>query len=37
MNNSPDLSDIFIILFIAVVFVTGAVVVFKFMRAGRRK
>jgi hypothetical protein len=36
MNNSPDLSDFFIIAFIAIVFVTGAVVVFKFMRGGKR-
>jgi hypothetical protein len=37
MHNQPDLSDYFIIAFIAVIFVTGCVVVFKFMRAGRKK
>jgi hypothetical protein len=36
MNNTIDLSDFFIIAFIAVVFVTGAVVIFKFMRAGKK-
>jgi hypothetical protein len=37
MHNSLDLSDLFIIGFIAIIFVTGAVVVFKFMRGGKKK
>jgi hypothetical protein len=37
MNNSPDLSDYFIIFFIAIIFILGVFGVFKFMRAGRKK
>jgi hypothetical protein len=36
MRNSVDASDLFIIAFIAMVFITGAIVVFKFMRGGKR-
>lgn len=36
MKNSVDLSDWFIIAFIAMVFITGCIVVFKFMRGGKR-
>jgi len=36
MRNRVDLSDIFIIAFVAMVFITGIVVVFKFMRGGKR-
>lgn len=36
MKNSVDLSDLFIIAFVAMVFITGCVVVFKFMRGGKR-
>jgi len=36
MKNKIDLSDLFIIAFVAAIFVTGAVVVFKFMRGGKR-
>lgn len=32
MQNQPDLSDLVIMAFIAVVFVTGVIVVFRFMR-----
>lgn len=32
MRNQPDLSDLVIMAFVAVVFVTGAVVVYRFMR-----
>ncbi len=35
-SNSLDLSDYFIIAFVAMVFITGIVVVFKFMRAGKK-
>jgi hypothetical protein len=31
-SNSLDISDIFIVVFVAIIFVIGAVVVFKFMR-----
>jgi hypothetical protein len=31
-SSSIDVSDIFIVVFVAIIFVTGAVVVFKFMR-----
>jgi len=37
MRGSPDFSDMSIVGFIAVVFITGAVTVYKFMRAGRKK
>jgi len=37
MDNTPGLGDYMIMAFIAVVFITGAVVVFKFMRGGKRK
>jgi len=37
MRGGADLSDLTIIGFIAVVFVTGAITVFKFMRGGKRK
>jgi len=36
MNQSVDLSDVFILIFVAAVFITGAVVVFKFMRGGKK-
>lgn len=36
MKNSVDLSDLFIVGFIAVIFITGCVVVFKFMRGGKK-
>lgn len=36
MRNTPDLSDLFIIAFVAVIFITGCVVVFKFMRGGKK-
>lgn len=36
MNNSVDLGDIFIMAFISVIFITGAVVLFKFMRGGKK-
>jgi len=36
MRNQVDLSDIFIIAFIAMVFITGCVVLFKFMRGGKK-
>lgn len=36
MQQSLDLSDFFIIAFIAAVFISGAVVVFKFMRGGKK-
>jgi hypothetical protein len=36
MNNTPDLSDITIMIFVGMVFITGVVVVFKFMRGGKR-
>jgi len=32
MNKGVDLSDLLIIAFVAIVFITGAVVVFRFMR-----
>lgn len=35
-NTSLDLSDFFIIAFVAMVFITGIVVIFKFMRAGKK-
>jgi len=31
-----DLSDFFIVAFVATVFITGCVVVYKFMRGGKR-
>ncbi|MCE3260818.1 MAG: hypothetical protein K0S12_2459 [Bacteroidetes bacterium] len=31
-----DISDYFIILFIGAVFITGAIVVYKFMRGGKK-
>jgi hypothetical protein len=31
-----DLSDLFIIAFIATIFIIGCIVVFKFMRGGKR-
>ena len=34
--NKLDLSDVFIVMFVAVVFITGCIVVFKFMRAGKK-
>jgi hypothetical protein len=34
--NRVDLSDLFIIAFIAMVFITGCVVLIKFMRGGRK-
>jgi hypothetical protein len=37
MHNEPDLSDFFIIAFVAVVFIAGCIGVFKFMRAGKKK
>jgi hypothetical protein len=37
MSGGADLSDLIIIGFIAVVFVAGAITVFKFMRGGKRK
>jgi len=37
MQNDIDLSDLFIILFVAAIFITGCVVVFKFMRGGKKK
>jgi nitrate reductase gamma subunit len=37
MKGSTDASDYFIIVFIAVVFITGAVAVYKFMNAGKKK
>ena len=37
MQTGVDLSDIFIILFVAAIFITGSVVVFKFMRGGKKK
>jgi hypothetical protein len=37
MRGGPDLSDLTIIAFIAVIFVAGAITVFKFMRGGKRK
>jgi len=37
MHNEPDLSDFFIIAFVAVVFIGGCIGVFKFMRAGKKK
>ena len=36
MTNSIDLSDFFILAFIAIVFFTGCVVIFKFMRSGKK-
>lgn len=36
MKNSMDLSDLFIVAFVAVIFITGCVTVFKFMRGGKR-
>ncbi len=36
MNNTLDLSDVFIIAFVAMIFVTGCIVVFKFMRGGKK-
>jgi hypothetical protein len=36
MNSGPDLSDLFIIAFIATIFIIGAYVVFKFMRGGKK-
>jgi len=36
MGNSVDLSDLFIIAFVAMVFITGCVVVFKFMSGGKK-
>jgi NAD/NADP transhydrogenase beta subunit len=37
MQNGIDLSDVFIILFVGAIFITGSVVVFKFMRGGKKK
>lgn len=37
MNHSADFGDYLIALFIGAVFITGIIVVFKFMRAGRKK
>jgi hypothetical protein len=37
MNNQLDLSDLFIVAFVATIFITGIIVVYKFMRAGKRK
>jgi hypothetical protein len=37
MKRKPDLADMFIIAFIAMVFITGVVVVYKFMRGGKKK
>lgn len=36
MKNTIDLADFFIIAFIFIVFVTGSIVVFKFMRGGKK-
>ncbi len=36
MNNTLELSDVFIIAFVAMIFVTGCIVVFKFMRGGKK-
>jgi hypothetical protein len=32
-----DLSDLFIVAFVALVFITGCVVLLRFMRGGKRK
>jgi len=37
MRNRLDLSDLFIIAFVAGIFITGCVVVYKFMRGGKTK
>jgi hypothetical protein len=37
MKHKLDLSDVFIIMFVAAIFFTGIIVVFKFMRGGKRK
>jgi hypothetical protein len=36
MNRSADLGDYLIVLFIAVIFVAGAITVYKFMKAGKK-
>jgi hypothetical protein len=36
MRQGLDLGDLFIIAFVALVFISGCVVVFKFMRGGKR-
>lgn len=36
MKNEADLGDYIIVFFIAVVFIAGAVTVFRFMRKGRK-
>ena len=37
MKQSLDLSDFFIVAFIAAVFISGAIVIFKFMRGGKKQ
>jgi hypothetical protein len=36
MRGSVGLGEIFIMVFISVIFITGAVVLFKFMRGGKK-
>jgi hypothetical protein len=36
MKQQADLTDFVIIAFIAVIFIIGAIAVFKFMRAGKK-
>ncbi len=36
MNNTLDFGHYFIIAFVALIFITGCVVVFKFMRGGKK-
>jgi hypothetical protein len=37
MQNTLGTPELFIIAFVAMVFVTGCIVVFKFMRGGRKR
>jgi|GEM_PF-1152122 hypothetical protein len=37
MKNSADIGDYMIVLFIGVIFIAGGIVVYKFMRAGKKK
>ncbi len=37
MNQHAGLSEYIIIAFVAVIFIAGAIVVFRFMKAGKKK